>query len=63
MRNSAEYFATIRGSAPISTGSRRNDNRFRESGKRGVKCIQASYASYMTFFTYAMNEGGVEAIP
>lgn len=33
-------------SVPISTGSRQNDNRFRESLKRGVKCIRASYALY-----------------
>lgn len=45
-----EYLATIpRILAPISTGSLPNDNRFRESDKRGVKCIHAS--PHMTFFS------------
>lgn len=53
VRNSSEYLATIRGiPAPISTGSRRNDNRFRESVKRGVKCIRARYALYDILHIY-----------
>lgn len=47
VRNSSEFLATIRGIlAPLSTGSLRNDNRFRESVKRGVKCIQARHSLY-----------------
>lgn len=53
VRNSSKYLATIRGiPAPISTGSRRNDNRFRESVKRGVKCIRARYALYDILHIY-----------
>lgn len=53
MRNSSKYLVTIRGiPAPISTGSRRNDNRFRESVKRGVKCIRARHALYDILHIY-----------